>query len=184
MRSTTLGPRSCSSAVRVPVTREVVDRCPDLLAVQLCSIGTDSVDLDACARRGVMVFNDPVSNGRSVVELAVGHIVALSRRLYETDVEMTAHRWHKTAEGRFEVLGKVLGLVGLGNIGRQVARAAEALGMQVQFFDSRPVAREVGVEMGWGAADSLPQLFRTSDVVSIHTSARDAAGTGQRWVSR
>lgn len=161
---------------RVPVTSEVVDRCPDLLAVQLCSIGTDSVDLDACARRGVMVFNDPVSNGRSVVELAVGHIVALSRRLYETDVEMTAHRWHKTAEGRFEVLGKVLGLVGLGNIGRQVARAAEALGMQVQFFDSRPVAREVGVEMGWGSADSLPQLFRTSDVVSIHTSARDAAG--------
>lgn len=161
---------------RVPVTREVVAGCPGLFAVQLCSIGTDSVDLDACAEHGVLVFNDPVSNGRSVVELAIGHIVALARRLYETDVEMSAHQWNKTATGRFEILGKVLGIVGLGNIGRQVARAAEGLGMQVLFYDTRPVAREVGVEMGWTAADSLEELFRHSDVVSVHTSAHDSAG--------
>ncbi len=161
---------------RVPVTRRIVESCPGLLAVQLCSIGTDSVDLDGCAEHGVMVFNDPVSNGRSVVELAMGHILALSRRLYETDVAMTGHRWEKTAQGRFEVLDKILGIVGLGNIGRQVARAAEGLGMRVQFYDTRLVAQEVGTEMGWGRCDDLGELFRTSDVVSVHTSAQDTRG--------
>ena len=71
---------------RVPVTRAVVEACPDLHLVQLCSIGDDSVDKVACAEHGVLVCNDPVSNGRSVVELAVGHLIAMARRLYETDV--------------------------------------------------------------------------------------------------
>lgn len=159
---------------RVPVTRAVIEQCPQLQAVQLCCIGTDSVDKDACAERGVLVFNDPVSNGRSVVELALGHLVALCRRLYETDAAMRDNRWEKSETGRFEVLGKTLGIVGLGNIGRQVARAAEAFGMDVQFFDSRPVAQEVGLEMGWRPAGSLTELFRTSDMVTVHTSARDA----------
>ena len=159
---------------RVPVTRAVVEACPQLLAVQLCCIGSDSVDLAACADHGVLVFNDPISNGRSVVELAIGHLIALSRRLYETDVAMHADRWDKSEAGRYEVLGKTLGVVGFGNIGRQVARAAEGLGMKVQFFDNRPVAQEVGREMGYALAGSLGELFRTSDLVSVHTSAKDA----------
>jgi D-3-phosphoglycerate dehydrogenase len=142
--------------------------------VQLCCIGSDSVDLTACAEHGVLVFNDPISNGRSVVELAIGHLVALARRLYETDVEMHANDWKKTASGRFEILDKTLGIVGLGNIGRATARAAEAMGMDIAFYDNRLVAQEVGVEMGWRKADSLQELFRTSDCVSVHTSARDA----------
>lgn len=159
---------------RVPVTRAVIEACPELYAVQLCCIGTDSVDKEACAEAGVLVFNDPISNGRSVVELAIGHLIALSRRLYETDRSMRAHAWDKSESGRFEVLGKVLGIVGLGNIGRQVARAAEALGLEVQFYDTRPVAVEVGIEMGWRACTSLVELFRASDLVTVHTSARDA----------
>lgn len=159
---------------RVPITRAVVDAAPDLHAVQLCCIGDDSVDKAACADAGVLVFNDPVSNGRSVVEMAIGHLLALSRRLYETDVAMRASRWEKSEAGRFEVLGKTLGVLGLGNIGRQVARAAEALGMHVQVFDTRQVAREVGEEMGWTVAASAAQLFRTSDLVTVHLSARDA----------
>ena len=161
---------------RVPVTARLVAAVPDLLAVQLCCIGTDSVDTAAAADHGVLVFNDPVSNGRSVVELAVAHLVALCRRLYETDVAMHAHRWDKSASGRFEVLGKRLGIVGLGNIGRQVARAAGALGIEVRFFDNRPVAQEVGIEMGWACCETLEALFRTSDLVTVHTSARDTFG--------
>lgn len=159
---------------RVPVSRNLVESCPGLFAVQLCSIGTDSVDAEACAEHGVMVFNDPVSNGRSVVELSIAHLIALCRRLYETDVAMHANVWEKTAAGRFEVLGKELGIVGLGNIGRQVARAAEGLGMRVRFYDNRDVAQEVGLEMGWSRCESLSDLFRSSDMVSVHTSARDA----------
>lgn len=159
---------------RVPVTRAVIEACPSLHAVQLCCIGSDSVDLAACADHGVLVFNDPISNGRSVVELAIGHLVALSRRLYETDVAMHDHRWEKSEAGRYEVLGKTLGIVGLGNIGRQVARVAEAFGMRVQFHDNRPVAQEVGREMGYQPAGSLAELFRSSDLVTVHTSAKDA----------
>lgn len=159
---------------RVAVSRDVVEACPSLMAVQLCCIGDDSVDKVACADNGVLVFNDPVSNARSVVELAIGHLIALSRRLYETDVQMHANRWDKSASGRFEVLGKRLGIVGLGNIGRQVARAAESLGVDVVFFDSRPVAQEVGSEMGWERAESLEFLFRSCDLVSVHVSAKDA----------
>ncbi len=161
---------------RVPVTRELIDACPNLHAVQLCCIGDDSVDKAAAADHGVMVFNDPFSNARSVVELAMGHLIALCRRLYETNEQAHRSVWSKTSKDRYEVLGKRLGIVGLGNIGRQVAKAAEALGMEVWFYDSRAVAQEVGVEMGWQAAESLESLFRGSDMVSVHTSARDAWG--------
>lgn len=161
---------------QVPVTREVIEASPELFAVQLCCIGDDSVDKVACAEHGVLVFNDPVSNGRSVVELAIGHMIALSRRLFETDQQTHANQWEKTASGRFEILGKELGIVGLGNIGRRVARTAEALGMHVRFFDTRMVAQEVGEEMGWVRCDSVDELFRTSDLVTVHTSARDHRG--------
>lgn len=161
---------------RVPVTRRVLESCPDLYVVQLCSIGTDSVDLEAAAEQGVLVFNDPVSNGRSVVELAISHMIALARRLYETDVAMHDHTWEKTASGRYEIHGKTLGIVGLGNIGRSVARVAQELGMEIQFYDSRPVAVEVGLEMGWSDAGDLDRLFRTSDIVTVHTSAKDSWG--------
>lgn len=160
----------------VPVTRRVVEACADLHAVQLCCIGDDSVDKPACADHGVLVFNDPISNGRSVVELAISHMIALSRRLYETDVAMHRHEWDKSSAGRYEVLGKRLGVVGLGNIGRQVARLAEQLGMEIWFFDNRQVAQEVGAELGFRACASLSELFRGCDVVTVHASAYDAWG--------
>jgi len=161
---------------RVPVTREVVEACPDLHLVQLCCIGDDSIDKVACAEHGVLVCNDPASNALSVVELAIGHLIALSRRLYETDVATHLHQWQKTNAGRFEIAGKRLGIVGFGNIGRQVARAARAMGMEVVFFDSRPVAVEVGEEMGYTPMPTLEALFRSSDMVSVHVSARDTWG--------
>lgn len=161
---------------RVPVNRRVIEACPGLHAVQLCCIGDDSVDKVAAAENGVMVFNDPVSNARSVVELAVAHLISLSRRLYETDVEMHDHTWKKNNKGRFEILGKRVGIVGLGNIGRQVARALEGLGMQVHFHDARFVANEIGEEMGWTKHESLADLFRSVDAITVHTSAKDPKG--------
>lgn len=161
---------------RVPVDRELIAACPGLLAVQLCCIGDDSVDLKACADAGVLVFNDPVSNARSVVEMAIGHMIALGRKFYQTNEETHANLWDKSDKGRYEVLGKRLGVVGLGNIGRQTAKAAEALGMEIWFFDNRFVAQEVGVEMGWRRAADLSELFRVTDMVTVHTSAKDAWG--------
>lgn len=165
---------------RVPVTREVLAAAPELVAVQLCCIGDDSVDKRACADHGVMVFNDPVSNGRSVVELAIAHLIALSRRLFETYDHTRAGGFDKSQTERFEVHGRVLGVLGLGNIGRATARAAEALGMQIVFHDTREVAREVGLEMGWQAVGSIDELFRKSDCVTVHVSAQDIGGASNR----
>lgn len=161
---------------RVPVTRAVLEAAQDLVAVQLCCIGDDSVDKQAAADLGVMVFNDPVSNGRSVVELAIAHLIALSRRLYETDVHCRAGGWDKSNTERYEIRGKVLGVLGLGNIGRQVARAAQDLGMKVLFYDNRDVAVEVGLEIGLEPASSITDLFRRSDAVTVHVSATDVHG--------
>ena len=161
---------------RVPVTRAVVEACPDLFAVQLCCIGDDSVDKQACADHGVLVFNDPVSNGRSVVEMVIAHLISLSRRLFETDPNCRQGIWEKNNTERYEIKGKTLGILGLGNIGRQVARAAEALGMRIRFFDSRYAATEVGVEFGWEAASSIEELMAGSDYVTVHFSARNARG--------
>ena len=160
---------------RVPVTRRVVEACPDLLVVQLCCIGDDSVDKQACADHGVVVFNDPVSNGRSVVELVIAHLIGLSRRLYETDAVCRTGAWNKTNLERYEVRGKVLGVLGLGNIGRASARICEQLGMEIRFYDTREVAQEVGREFGWTPTESIEELFETSDCVTVHVSARDAA---------
>lgn len=165
---------------RVPVTRAVLEAAPELLAVQLCCIGDDSVDKPACADHGVLVFNDPVSNGRSVVELAIAHLIALSRRLYETYDETRAGGFDKSQSERFEVQGRVLGILGLGNIGRATARAAESLGMRIVFHDTREVAREVGLEMGWEEAPSIEALFRRVDAVSVHVSAEDVRGRSNR----
>jgi len=161
---------------RVPVSRRLVESCPSLVAVQLCCIGDDSVDKQACADHGVLVFNDPVSNGRSVVELVLGHLVGLSRRLYETYDATHDGVWEKNNTERYEVRGKVLGIVGLGNIGRATARMAEQLGMRVLFHDTREVAEEVGLEMGWTSVPTIEALFRASDCVSLHMSAETSGG--------
>lgn len=167
---------------RVPVTRKVVESCPTLMGVMLCCIGDDSVDKTACADHGVLVTHDPVSNGRSVAELVIGEMICLSRRIFEAAVETDDNRFLKSQRQRFEVRGKVMGIFGMGNIGKQVARLAEALGMRIVFYDNRVVAREVGEAMGWSFVPSLEELFRASDVVSAHVSAADYRGRSNRNV--
>jgi D-3-phosphoglycerate dehydrogenase len=164
----------------VRVTERVIAASPELAAVMLCCIGDDSVDKAACARHGVLVTNDPISNGRSVAELVIGEIIALSRRVFDSVVEMQASSWKKDNQARYEVLGKRLGILGLGNIGRQVAQLAQALGLEVSFFDTGEVAREVGRAMGYRAASSIQDLFRSCDFVTVHVSAEDVHGRSNR----
>lgn len=158
---------------QVPITRALIEACPDLLAVQLCCIGDDSVDIQACADHGVLVFNDPISNGRSVVEMVVGHLISLSRRFYETDQRCRSGLWDKNNHERYEIQGKILGVLGMGNIGRAVARTCQNLGMQIRFHDTRQVAVELGQELGFEYASSVADLFSGSDYVSVHVSATD-----------
>ncbi len=161
---------------RVVVDAEVLDAAEDLFAVMLCCIGDDSVDKDAAAERGILVLNDPRSNGRSVAEMVIGQLLMGARRLPEAWAETDENRWRKSSSGRFEVKGKRIGILGLGNIGTQVARLAEGLGMEVLFHDVSDVAQAVGETMEWQAAATHDELFSESDVVTIHLSAEDPRG--------
>ncbi len=162
---------------KVEITDRVLAASDRLAAVMLCCIGDDSVDKQAAADRGVIVTNDPVSNGRSVAELAIGSLVGLSRRLFDSVGEMERSVWKKNNIDRFELKGKRLGVLGLGAIGRQVGQLGQAMGMEITFFDSGIVSHEVGVAMGWTPAESLDELFHVSDFVSCHVSATDVDGS-------
>jgi len=135
-----------------------------LLAVGAFCIGTNQIDLEAANRKGIPAFNAPYSNTRSVAELVIAEIIALSRQL--GDRNSGAHRgdWIKSAVGSREVRGKTLGIVGYGHIGSQLSILAESLGLKVIFYD-------VIKKLPLGNAQStstLDELLSLADYVSLH----------------
>ena len=150
------------------VTARVLDAHPELEAIGAFCIGTNQIDLAAASRLGVAVFNAPFSNTRSVVELAVSEIIALTRRLTERDRALHDGTWDKSAMGSHEVRGRTLGIIGYGNIGTQLSVVAEALGMRVIFFD-------IAEKLSLGNArrmSSLDALLAEADIVSLHVDGR------------
>ncbi|CAB4772338.1 unannotated protein [freshwater metagenome] len=150
------------------VTTKVLDNAPDLLAVGCFCIGTNQVDLAGAAERGIAVFNAPYSNTRSVVELVIGEIIMLARRLAEKTEKMHAGVWDKSAKGSHEIRGRTLGIVGYGNIGTQLSNLAESMGLRVIFFDTAD-------RLAHGNAQrmrTLDELLERADVVSLHVDGR------------
>jgi len=150
------------------ITPRVLDAASDLLAIGCFCIGTNQVDLAAAAERGVAVFNAPYSNSRSVVELVIGEIIALARRLPEKIQRMHDGVWDKSAKGSHEIRGRVLGIVGYGNIGTQLSNLAEAMGMRVVFYDTSDRLAHGNAQR----VSSLDALLEVADVVSIHVDGR------------
>ncbi|MGY2066038.1 phosphoglycerate dehydrogenase [Blastococcus sp. SYSU DS0619] len=150
------------------VTAEVLEQAPDLRVIGAFCIGTNQIDLKAATERGIAVFNAPFSNTRSVVELAVAEIIALTRRLTVQDDAMHAGQWRKSAKGSHELRGRRLGIVGYGKIGSQLSVLAEALGMHVRFFDT---ADRLALGNARRCA-TLEELLADSDVVSLHVDGR------------
>ena len=150
------------------LTSKVIEHADRLLAVGAFCIGTNQIDLDACQERGIVVFNAPYSNTRSVVELAIGEMIMLMRGVPKSVMEMHKGKWNKSATNSFEVRGKKLGIIGYGNIGAQLSVVAEALGMKVYFYD-------IVDKLALGNAtmcDSLEELLSISDVISLHVDGR------------
>ena len=150
------------------VTADLLDRAPDLLAIGAFCIGTEQVDLEACSRRGVAVFNAPYSNTRSVVELALSEMILLLRGVFGRSVDLHRGLWGKSSEGFHEIRGKKLGIVGYGNIGSQLSVLAEAMGMEVNYHDL--VEK---LSLGNARKCSLEELLRVSDIVTIHVDGRE-----------
>jgi D-3-phosphoglycerate dehydrogenase len=153
---------------KTQVTKAVLDAAPDLVAVGAYCIGTNQIDLSAAATNGVATFNAPFSNTRSVVEIALADIIALTRRLTVLDRSMHDGVWNKSADGSHEVRGRTLGIVGYGNIGTQLSVLAENLGMSVVFYDT---AEKLSLGNA-RRADSLDELLDVADIVTLHVDGR------------
>lgn len=149
---------------KTQITKNILDAAKKLQAIGCFCIGVNQVDLKAATRNGVVVFNAPYSNTRSVAELVIGLAIMLIRRI--PDKNKAAHEgiWMKDAKGSFELRGKTLGIIGYGNIGSQVSVLAEALGMKVIFYDV-----ETKLPLG-NATDgkTLKDVLGKADVVTLH----------------
>ena len=153
---------------KTKITRRFIENAPDLKVIGAFCIGTNQIDLPACTEAGVAVFNAPYANTRSVVELVIGHIIMLMRGIPEKNAGMHKQQWNKSAAGATEIRGKRLGIVGYGNIGSQLSILAEAMGMEVQYYD-------IVDKLALGKThqcDTLDELLATSDVVSLHVDGR------------
>jgi len=156
------------SKTDVPASVLADPRASELAAIGAFCIGTNQIDVGTATSRGVAVFNAPFSNTRSVVELALAEIIALTRRLTQKNADMHAGVWDKSATGAHEVRGRRLGIVGYGNIGAQLSVLAEALGMTVSFYDTAD-------KLALGNArrcQTLEELLSSSDIVTLHVDGR------------
>ncbi|MEJ2045112.1 MAG: phosphoglycerate dehydrogenase [Reinekea sp.] len=149
---------------RTQLTEEVIGAAEKLVAIGCFCIGTNQVDLNAAAMRGVPVFNAPFSNTRSVAELVIAEAILLLRGVPEKNASCHRGGWIKSASDSYEIRGKKLGIVGYGNIGTQLGVLAESLGMEVLFYD-------IVTKLPLGNArqvSSLKELLSSADVVSLH----------------
>lgn len=156
---------------RSNLTEKVINAAEKLVAIGCFCIGTNQVDLNAAAKRGIPVFNAPFSNTRSVAELVLGEILLLLRGIPEKNA--LAHRgiWKKSADNSYEARGKRLGIIGYGHIGTQLGIIAENLGMHVYFYD-------IESKLSLGNATqvhTLSELLNKCDVISLHVP--ETAGT-------
>ena len=149
---------------RTTLTRDIFKAADKLVAVGCYCIGTNQVDLTAATEHGVVVFNAPYSNTRSVAELVLAEAILLLRGIPEKNAKAHRGGWAKTANDSFEIRGKTLGIVGYGSIGSQLSVLAEGLGMRVIFYD-------VVSKLPLGNASQIPSLealLGQADIVTLH----------------
>ena len=146
------------------ITKAVLDAAPRLQAIGCFCIGVNQVDLKSATEKGVVVFNAPYSNTRSVAELVIGLSIVLIRKIIDKNKAAHEGTWNKDAKGSFELRGKTLGIIGYGNIGKQVSILAEGLGLKVIFFDTM-TKLTIGNAV---ACHTLEELAEKSDIITLH----------------
>src|SRR5271157_3804938 len=147
---------------RTKVRQPLIDVCPNLKVIVRGGVGLDTIEADYAKSKGITVMNTPMASSASVAELTVGYMFALARSTYQAAASMKSEKWEKKNFEGDEIGGKTLGLVGVGNIGKEVAKRAKALGMTVIAYDPYVKAVE-GVKMV-----KLDELLAQSDYISLH----------------
>lgn len=150
------------------VTADLLNLTSALRAIGRAGVGVDNIDLEAATRKGIVVMNTPGGNSTAVAEHTLALLLALARRIPRADASVKQGRWEKKLLQGVELRGKTLGLLGLGQVGREVARMARALEMEVLACDpyvSTLVAREQEVRLA-----SFEELLQASDFLSLHAT--------------
>jgi D-3-phosphoglycerate dehydrogenase len=147
---------------RTKVRQPLIDVCPNLKVIVRGGVGLDTIDAEYARSKGITVMNTPMASSASVAELTIGYMFALARSVFQASSSMKSERWDKKLFEGDEIGGKTLGLIGIGNIGREVARRASALGMTVIAHDPYVKSAD-NVKMV-----SLDELLASSDYISLH----------------
>ena len=156
---------------RTKVRQPLIEVCPNLKVIVRGGVGLDTIDADYAKSRGITVMNTPLASSASVAELAIGYMFALARSIFQASSSMKSEKWEKKQFEGVELGGKTLGLVGIGNIGKEVARRANALGMTVLAYDPYVKSAE-GVKIV-----ALEELLQASDYISLHLpKTKESAG--------
>ncbi|HLG19187.1 MAG TPA: phosphoglycerate dehydrogenase [Bdellovibrionota bacterium] len=154
------------------ITEEVLQRAGKLRAIARAGMGYDNIDLEAATKRGVIVMNTPGSNAVTTAEHAIAMMMALARNIPQAHASLHAGKWDRKKFIGTELAGKTLGVIGLGNVGREVSRRARGLKMEVLGYDpfiSETAAAEAGAQ--WV---SLQSLYEKSDFITIHTMLNES----------
>ncbi len=149
------------------VTRDVLDAAKNLKVIGRAGTGVDNIDVKAAAEKGIVVMNTPGANTNAVVELTLSYLFALSRHLYQASHSMKEGKWEKKKLTGREVQGKLLGVIGYGKIGREVAIKSRCLGMDVICYDPY-VGRDLIDQFGVRLVADLDELLTTADYITIH----------------
>lgn len=147
------------------VDREYIETHPKLKAVVKFGVGTDNIDLECCKEKGIFVGRTVGSNARSVAETAISFVIADSKNLYNSIANTKEHGWAKMTG--YEIMGKTIGIVGFGAIGKHVAKMANGLGMKVLAYDAYGIDELVANELNAEVVE-MQELIEQSDFISLH----------------
>ncbi|MBI4340672.1 MAG: phosphoglycerate dehydrogenase [Candidatus Omnitrophica bacterium] len=148
------------------VTKEVIEKAGRLKVIGRAGVGLDNVDADAATKRGIIVMNVPAGNTISTAEHTLSMIMACARRIPQADASLHGGAWERTKFVGTELFGKMLGIVGLGKIGTEVARRAQSFGMHIVAYDpflSPERAQQMDIQL-----TDLPTLYQTADFITVH----------------
>ncbi len=155
---------------RTKITREIISRAKNTKIIARVGVGLDNIDIESAKEFHIEVINSPESAINAVAELVIGLMLSMARSLILADKEMKKGNWIKKELNGIELKGKYLGIVGVGNIGRNLARIAKALRMNIIGYDIYPIKRDFINEVGMITTD-FNTLITSSDFISCHVPA-------------
>ncbi len=152
---------------RTMITKEMIDKAPKCKLIARVGVGLDNIDVDAATAKGIRVINAVEGAMNAVAELVLGLMLSLAREIPRADREIRNGRWLKKDLMGIELSGKYLGIVGLGNIGKKLARHARALNMNIIGYDVIPIPDDFTREVGLIKTD-IDTLLSSADFISFH----------------